>query len=80
MVENLEVQTIMYKVRYKDILHRRWLTVQCWQEPEQWLSQLLVQFSVAQSCPTLGDPMNLSTPGLPVHHQLPSSNSRPLSR
>ena len=31
-----------------------------------------VQFSsVAQSCPTLWDPMNFSTPGLPVHHQLP---------
>ena len=27
--------------------------------------------SVAQSCPTLRDPMNRSTPGLPVHHQLP---------
>ena len=26
--------------------------------------------SVAQSCPTLYDPMNRSTPGLPVHHQL----------
>ena len=31
-----------------------------------------VQFSsVIQSCPTLCDPMNLSMPGLPVHHQLP---------
>ena len=31
-----------------------------------------VQFSsVIQSCPTLCDPMNRSTPGLPVHHQLP---------
>ena len=31
-----------------------------------------VQFSlVAQSCPALCDPMNCSTPGLPVHHQLP---------
>ena len=31
-----------------------------------------VQFSsVAQSCPTLCYPMNRSTPGLPVHHQLP---------
>ena len=31
-----------------------------------------VQFSsVAQSCPTLWDPMNCSMPGLPVHHQLP---------
>ena len=30
-----------------------------------------LQFSsVAQSCPTLCDPMNSSTPGLPVHHQL----------
>ena len=30
-----------------------------------------VQFSsVAQSCPTLCDPMNCSTPGLPVYHQL----------
>ena len=27
--------------------------------------------SVAQSCPTLCDPMNRSTPGLPVQHQLP---------
>ena len=27
--------------------------------------------SVAQSCPTLCDPVNRSTPGLPVHHQLP---------
>ena len=27
--------------------------------------------SVAQSCPTLCDPMNHSTPGCPVHHQLP---------
>ena len=26
--------------------------------------------SVTQSCPTLCDPMNLTTPGLPVHHQL----------
>ena len=34
--------------------------------------QNAVQFSsVTQSCPTLCDPMNHSTPGLPVHHQLP---------
>ena len=34
-------------------------------------SFLSVQFSsVAQSCPTLCDTMNPSTPGLPVHHQL----------
>ena len=33
---------------------------------------LELQFSsVAQSCPTLCDPMDCSTPGLPVHHQIP---------
>ena len=37
-----------------------------------WISLQPVQFSsVAQSCPTLCDPMNCSTPGLPVHNQLP---------
>ena len=45
-----------------------------------WLRELInifyycdsVQFSsVAQSCQTLCNPMNRSTPGLPVHHQLP---------
>ena len=31
----------------------------------------LLQFSaVTQLCPTVCDPMNRSTPGLPVHHQL----------
>ena len=36
------------------------------------LGKLYLQFSsVAQLCPTLCDPMNCSTPGLPVHHQLP---------
>ena len=36
------------------------------------LKYILPQFSsVAQLCPTLCDPMNRSTPGLPVHYQLP---------
>ena len=36
------------------------------------LYDMCIQFSsVAQSCPALGDPMNRSTPGLPVHHHLP---------
>ena len=35
-------------------------------------SQFSVQFnSVTQLCPTLCNPMNRSTPGLPVHHQIP---------
>ena len=48
---------------------------------ESWLTEIIslictlavlsVQFSsVAQSCPTLCDPVNRSMPGLPVHHQL----------
>ena len=38
------------------------------------------QFSlVAQSCLTLCDPMNCSTPGLPVYHQLPESAQVSLS-
>ena len=37
-----------------------------------WQLVVLHQFSsVAQSCLILCDPMNCSTPGLPVHHQLP---------
>ena len=35
-------------------------------------SQYHIQFnSVTQSCPALCDPMDCSTPGFPVHHQLP---------
>ena len=37
-----------------------------------WDVSSLVQFSsIAQSCPTLCDPMDCSTPGFAVHHQLP---------
>ena len=36
----------------------------CGQEPLQFSS-------VAQSCPTLCNPINCSTPGLPIHHQFP---------
>ena len=35
--------------------------------------------SVTQSCPTLCDPKNCSTPGLPVHHQLLESTPKPMS-
>ena len=43
-----------------------------WLNTRSLIKKILDQFSsVAQSCPTLCDPMNRSTPGLPVHHQLP---------
>ena len=40
--------------------------------PSKLWTNVSVQFSsVTQSCPTLCDPMNHSTPGLPIHHHLP---------
>ena len=58
---------------------RRYKNWACEIESWKYLSILTIppdnpkhQFSsVAQSCPTLCDPMNCSTSGLPVHHQLP---------
>ena len=42
-----------------------------WHIRQKFVQPLPIQFSsVAQSCPTLCDPMNRSMPGLPVHHQL----------
>ena len=35
-----------------------------------WINSFSQFSSVAPSCPTLYDPMDRSTPGLPVHHQL----------
>ena len=53
------------------ILHIPHLFASHWAAPN-WLPISSVQFSsVAQSCPTLCDPINRSTPGLPVHHHLP---------
>ena len=44
------------------------MSVSSVQQTESHIHQIR---SVAQLCPTLCDPMNCSTPGLPVHHQLP---------
>jgi len=55
-----------------------------WLEVDEWIKKCgiyicnglvsSVQFSsLAQSCLTLCNPMDCSTPGLPVHHQLPES-------
>ena len=51
-------------------LQSTWKTVQ--QPHQTCASWSFPQFSsVAQPCPTLSDPMDCSTPGSPVHHQLP---------
>ena len=42
-----------------------------WAEYESPIHLLLQFSSVAQSCLTLCDPRDCSTPGFPVHHQLP---------
>ena len=46
-----------------------------------WATREALQFnSVAQSCLPLCDPKNCSTPGLPVHHQLPESTQTHVHR
>ena len=56
--------------------HCRWW-LQVWNEktpaPRKRSYDQLQFSSVAQSCPTLCDHVNCSTPGFPVHHQLPES-------
>ena len=56
----------------KTFLQRRHMDGQEAHEKMLHLTSYSVQFSsVAQPCPTLCNPMNCSTPGLPVHHHRP---------
>ena len=62
---------LIHKTTHEYLLRKRhWalkiLECECSDDNGQYLLS-----SVAQSCPTLCDPMNRSTPGLPVHHQRP---------
>ena len=67
--------------RSRSIIHVFWVHSWRWIQIMQIIHIIskeknfaVVQFSlVAQSCPTLWNPMNHSMPGLPVHHQLPES-------
>ena len=49
-----------------------WDRGRCWVCPScLWVKQVSVQFSlITQLCPALCDPVDCSTPGFPVHHQL----------
>ena len=48
-----------------------WL-LSCYKGRDEYLQKkTFAQSVVAQSCPTLCDTMDCSTPGFPVHHQLP---------
>ena len=61
-----------YWVYYKrhEIILKYYLMMFPWPGFNTWFSPLVQFSSLTQSCPTLCDPMNCSTPGLPVHHQL----------
>ena len=64
MVRNRNPNTLKHKTQGNVRKH--------WDKNRTYLFTSSVQFSsVAQSCLTLRDPMNHSTPGLSVHHQLP---------
>ena len=76
---NSEKRSAKQKTRLVEVSDERWVVFKtlkkksCKNWPSKWtLCISSVQFSsVTQSCPTLCNPVNLSTPGLPVHHQLP---------
>ena len=65
------IHSQLSKGRTREICSRVWHSVSFWHMVYRFCL-FSVQFSsVTQSCPTLCNPMNCSTPGLPVHHQLP---------
>ena len=50
-----------------------------WVEVYEWINGETVQFSsVSQSCPTLCHPMDCSTSGFPLRHQLPELIQTPV--
>ena len=66
--------TILLKVIFRKIKLEHYIYCSLF-----FLFSVLIHFSsVAQSYLTLWDPMNHSTPGLPVHHQPPESTQTPV--
>ena len=65
-----DVKSLLMKVEEES--EKAGLKLKPFKKLRTWHSVSLVQFSsVIQSCPTLCDPMDCSTSGFPVHHQLP---------
>ena len=63
---------ISFRMHWLDLLTSKGLSRVFSKTTVQKHQVFCAQFSsVTQSCLTLCDPMNRSTPGLPVHHQLP---------
>ena len=60
-----DVIRILDMAPYLHVWHK--ISMIFFERANEWIQQF--QFSsVTQLCPTLGDPMNHSTPGFPVHH------------
>ena len=76
--------TLMHACMYINVFnsYRRWLLLFPFytRHKIKWLNKVKKFSSVTQSYPTLCDPMNRSTPGLPVHHQLPESTQTHVHR
>ena len=79
--ENITWQDLNLQNIYKDLslLHKELLMHLVWFAKSEFIHSVLRihllnnvrHSSAAQSCPTVCDPMDYSTPGFPVHHQLP---------
>ena len=70
---HIHICTHIYTLKYKYILqmHRKLAEDRNIKYCQLWIMKSSVQFnSVAHLCLTLCEPMDCSTPGLPVHHQL----------
>ena len=75
MTKQLSAHTHTHTHRHNELTRSKyfWSQLRFWKTvlAKKALAWTLNQIrSVAQSCPTLCDPMNCSMPGLPVHHQL----------
>ena len=64
---DLNLLNIVCKIMYKLTIRLFFLWYE-WFTLKFMLSACEVKVKVTQSCPTLCNPMNCSTPGLPVHH------------